>query len=105
MVGVPDEVRGEVVEAFVVLHARTGDDELATELQQLVRTRYVAHAYPRRVHLVDELPKTPSARCSVPGSAEACRAHHAAGGTTQHTLMGSRASSVGGAPASTRPGA
>ncbi|MBW0088699.1 AMP-binding protein [Pseudonocardia sp. KRD-184] len=62
VVGVPDEVRGEVAEAFVVLHGRTGDDELATELQQLVRTRYAAHAYPRRVHFVDALPKTPSGK-------------------------------------------
>ncbi len=62
VVGVPDEVRGEVAEAFVVLAGRTGDDELATELQQLVRTRYAAHAYPRRVHFVDELPKTPSGK-------------------------------------------
>lgn len=62
VVGVPDEVRGEVAEAFVVLHGRTGDDALATELQQLVRTRYAAHAYPRRVHFVDALPKTPSGK-------------------------------------------
>ncbi|WP_372476597.1 AMP-binding enzyme [Pseudonocardia terrae] len=32
------------------------------ELAQLVRTRYAAHAYPRRVHVVDALPKTPSGK-------------------------------------------
>ncbi|MBW0116899.1 AMP-binding protein [Pseudonocardia abyssalis] len=62
VIGVPDEVRGEVAEAFVVLNGRAGDDELATELQQLVRTRYAAHAYPRRVHFVERLPKTPSGK-------------------------------------------
>jgi acetyl-CoA synthetase len=63
VVGVPDELRGEVVEAFVVPRAgAAGSDDLATELQQHVKTRYAAHAYPRVVHFVDELPKTPSGK-------------------------------------------
>jgi acetyl-CoA synthetase len=33
-----------------------------TELQQLVKTRLAAHAYPRRIHFVDQLPKTPSGK-------------------------------------------
>lgn len=63
VIGAPDEVRGEVIEAYVVL--RDGIDaspELATELQLLVKTRYAAHAYPRRIHFVDALPKTPSGK-------------------------------------------
>jgi acetyl-CoA synthetase len=63
VVGVPDELRGEVVEAFVVL--RSGEEaspELAYELQQHVKQRYAAHAYPRLVHFVRELPKTPSGK-------------------------------------------
>jgi acetyl-CoA synthetase len=32
------------------------------ELQDLVRAQYGAHAYPRAVHVVDELPKTPSGK-------------------------------------------
>jgi len=35
-------------------------DSLVKELQQLVRERYAAHAYPRRVHVVPSLPKTAS---------------------------------------------
>lgn len=63
VVGKPDEVRGEVVAAYVVLApGAAGDEALRTELQQLVRERYSAHAYPRVVHVVDELPKTPSGK-------------------------------------------
>jgi acetyl-CoA synthetase len=63
VVGRPDEIRGEVVEAFVVLREGViGSDELAADLQQLVRDGYSAHAYPRQVHFVQELPKTPSGK-------------------------------------------
>jgi acetyl-CoA synthetase len=59
----PDPVRGEVVEAFVVVLPDVGaSDELVTELQHHVRQRYAAHAYPRRVHLVPSLPKTASGK-------------------------------------------
>jgi acetyl-CoA synthetase len=63
VVGVPDAQRGELLEAFVVLQPGTEpDDELVAALQQHVKTRYAAHAYPRRVHFVDELPRTPSGK-------------------------------------------
>ncbi|WP_146360493.1 AMP-binding protein [Arthrobacter yangruifuii] len=62
VIGVPDELRGERLEAYVVLRSGTGSPELAAELQQLVKTQYAAHAYPRAVHFVDELPKTPSGK-------------------------------------------
>jgi len=63
VVGVPDEVRGEVLEAFVVLRAGvSGSPELTEALQQLVKKKFAAHAYPRAVHYVDELPKTPSGK-------------------------------------------
>ncbi|WP_158880723.1 AMP-binding protein [Amycolatopsis anabasis] len=63
VIGVPDELRGEVVVAYVV--ARTGvepGEPLVAELQKLVKTRLAAHAYPRQVHFVTELPKTPSGK-------------------------------------------
>jgi acetyl-CoA synthetase len=63
VIGAPDDVRGEVIEAYVVL--RSGNDAspaLAAELQQLVKTRYAAHAYPRTIHFIDALPKTPSGK-------------------------------------------
>ncbi|ALV45978.1 AMP-dependent synthetase [Arthrobacter alpinus] len=63
VIGTPDEIRGEVLEAFVVLRDPTlASDELVLELQTLVKTRFAAHAYPRRVHFVPELPKTPSGK-------------------------------------------
>ena len=55
----PDEVRGHVVKAFIVLaDGVTPTDELATELQQFVRARLSAYAYPRRIEFVADLPKT-----------------------------------------------
>lgn len=63
VIAAPDEVRGEVLEAFVVLReGRAATDELAREIQTWVKTRYAAHAYPRAVHFADALPKTPSGK-------------------------------------------
>ena len=63
VVGRPDELRGEVLEAFVVLaDGVDGTEALEAELQQLVKTQFAAHAYPRTVHFVDALPKTPSGK-------------------------------------------
>jgi acetyl-CoA synthetase len=63
VIGAPDELRGEVVEAYVVLTAdAAGGEALVTELQTLVKTQYAAHAFPRRIHFVNELPKTPSGK-------------------------------------------
>ncbi len=59
----PEGVRGEQVEAFVVLAEGTApDDALAAELKTLVREEYSLHAYPRVVHFVESLPKTPSGK-------------------------------------------
>ncbi|WP_125609582.1 AMP-binding protein [Specibacter cremeus] len=63
VIGAPDAIRGEVLEAYVVVSEGTpAGDDLVAELQQLVKTRLAAHAYPRRVHFVPELPKTPSGK-------------------------------------------
>ena len=59
VVGVPDEIRGQVPAAFVVLRDGVGQSEkLMTELQDHVRTRLAAHEVPRRVTFVDDLPRT-----------------------------------------------
>lgn len=63
VVGEPDELRGEVVVAHVVLRApATAGNTLVEELQQLVRTELAAHLYPRRVYVTDALPRTPSGK-------------------------------------------
>ncbi|MBC7305488.1 MAG: AMP-binding protein [Dietzia sp.] len=63
VIGVPDELAGEVLEAYVVL--REGVDagpETESALQKWVKTEFAAHAFPRKVHFVRELPKTPSGK-------------------------------------------
>jgi len=62
-VGVPDEVRGHTIKSYVVLKdGIKGSDEIAKEIQELVRKRLSTHAYPREVEFVTELPKTPSGK-------------------------------------------
>lgn len=62
-VGVPDEVRGHTIKSYVVLKdGIEGTDEIAKEIQDLVRRRLSTHAYPREVGFVAELPKTPSGK-------------------------------------------
>lgn len=59
----PEGIRGDLVEAFVVtMPGVEHTDELEKELQTKVRDEYSKHAYPRQVHFVDELPKTPSGK-------------------------------------------
>ena len=63
--GVPDDVRGMVVKATVVLGKEWKDkagDELVKELQQHVKRVTAPYKYPRIVEFVDELPKTISGK-------------------------------------------
>ena len=55
----PDELRGNVVKAFIVLAAdNEPSEELADEIKAFVRERLSAYAYPRRIEFVADLPKT-----------------------------------------------
>ena len=55
----PDERRGSVVKAFIVLaDGHEGSDELIKEIQAHVRSRLSAYAYPRKIEFVEDLPKT-----------------------------------------------
>jgi acetyl-CoA synthetase len=75
VVGLPDPERGQVVTAFVRLApGAPATTELTRELQEVVRARVGAHAYPRTVHYVTELPRTATGkvhrgalRTEVPG--------------------------------------
>jgi acetyl-CoA synthetase len=59
VVASPDERRGNVVKAFVVLASEYEPSEaLAEELKAFVRDHLSAYAYPRRVEFVTVLPKT-----------------------------------------------
>lgn len=56
----PDEERGEVVKAFVVLHdGYEGSEVLARELQDFVKRLTAPYKYPRRIEFIGELPKNP----------------------------------------------
>jgi acetyl-CoA synthetase len=59
VIGVPDERKGQVPKAFVVLRAGVEpSDALAEELRQYVRTRLAPHEVPKEVVFLDDLPKT-----------------------------------------------
>lgn len=59
VIGVPDERRGEVPKAFVVLRPGVeGSPELVEELRLHVRKRLAGHEVPREIDFVDDLPRT-----------------------------------------------
>ena len=58
----PDEERGSVVRAVVVLADGEPSDELAAELQDHVKRVTAPYKYPRIVEFAEDLPKTPSGK-------------------------------------------
>lgn len=59
VVASPDPVRGDVIKGFIKLAAGyEPSDDLASDIQNLVRTRLALHEYPRKIEFVDELPLT-----------------------------------------------
>lgn len=63
VIGKPDEVRGEIIKAFVVLQPDTEQtDELKETLKQHVKKQLAGHAYPREIEFIDKLPKTRSGK-------------------------------------------
>ncbi|MDP9649509.1 AMP-binding protein [Paraburkholderia caledonica] len=59
VIGVPDETRGQIVKAFVVLNpGYTCDDNLVAQLQDFVKNTVAPYKYPRVVAFVDSLPRT-----------------------------------------------
>lgn len=61
VIGVADELRGQVVKAFIV-SSRQGTAAFARELQDWVREGLSQHEYPRHVAFVTALPKTPAGK-------------------------------------------
>jgi len=63
VVASPDEIRGEIVKAFVVLTGGNNpSDALTKELQKFVKSRTAPYKYPRKIEFVDGLPKTISGK-------------------------------------------
>lgn len=62
-IGVPDELKGNVIHAFCILNAgKVGDDALVDELKKHVRTEVGPIAVPAVIEFVDSLPKTRSGK-------------------------------------------
>ena len=63
VVASPDELRGEIVKAFIILApGYLPSDELVENLQSHVRSTTAPYKYPRLVEFVSELPKTVSGK-------------------------------------------
>ena len=63
VVASPDEVRGEIVKAYVILApGYTASEKLAEALQEHVKTVTAPYKYPREIEFVAELPKTISGK-------------------------------------------
>ena len=59
VIGKPDETRGSIVKAFIVLQAGfSGNKELMDEIQRHVRGRLAPYEYPREIEFIDALPMT-----------------------------------------------
>ncbi len=63
VVGSPDELRGTIVKAFIILApGYEGSEALIKELQDHVKQETAPYKYPREIEFVDELPKTVSGK-------------------------------------------
>ena len=63
MIAAPDEVRGEIVKAFVILAEDfEASEELTKELQDHVKQVTAPYKYPRAIEFVKTLPKTVSGK-------------------------------------------
>ncbi|HZD93685.1 MAG TPA: acetate--CoA ligase, partial [Candidatus Sulfotelmatobacter sp.] len=57
VIGAPNDERGEIVKAFVVLNGDTSaSDLLRRELQDFVKSQIAPYKYPRAIEFVPELP-------------------------------------------------
>lgn len=68
VIGKPDDLRGEIIKAFVVLrnpkkYSEVAEqDALKKELGDFVKKHLAGHAYPREIEFIDKLPKTRSGK-------------------------------------------
>jgi acetyl-CoA synthetase len=63
VIGKPDELRGEIVKAFITLRpGHKPTDELKEDISKFVKTRLAYYAYPREIEFVETLPKTRSGK-------------------------------------------
>jgi 2-aminobenzoate-CoA ligase len=60
VIGVPDEIRGQIAKAFVVL--KQGEKATPEELIEFCRGRIATYKMPREIEIVPELPRTPTGK-------------------------------------------
>jgi acetyl-CoA synthetase len=59
VIGKPDEARGQIVKAFIVLQpGHTASQALSDEIQAHVRGRLAPYEYPKEIEFIDALPMT-----------------------------------------------
>ena len=59
VVGSPDELRGSIIKAYIVLaQGYDAGEDLKKDIQTMVKTRLAAHEYPREIEFIDEMPMT-----------------------------------------------
>ena len=63
VIGIPDEMRGNILKAFIILNKDIkGDEKLKQELSVFVKENYAGHSYPKEIEFVLTLPKTNSGK-------------------------------------------
>lgn len=63
VVATPDEIRGSIVKAYIILkNQEEGNEGLIKELQEHVKQMTAPYKYPRAIEFIDELPKTTSGK-------------------------------------------
>jgi len=59
VIGSPDQLRGQIVKAFVkLLDGYEPSDQLAESIKEFVKVRLAAHEYPREIEFIEEMPMT-----------------------------------------------
>ncbi len=63
VIGIPDAERSEIIKAFIVLNqGYKPAPQLKKEIQQFIKKRLAAHAYPREIEFTKDVPKTRSGK-------------------------------------------
>ena len=63
VVASPDDIRGVIVKAFVILQDKTkASDELVKDIQEHTKKVAAPYKYPREIEFVEDLPKTQSGK-------------------------------------------
>ena len=63
VIGIPDEIKGAVLKAFIVLNnSKDASEKLKEELSSFVKQNYAGHSYPKLIEFRESLPKTNSGK-------------------------------------------